>query len=392
MKKNGLVNRSVARMLRRLPRWWRASGSTSTIPEHEEAWLVKHASALLADSEGAVLAGNCVICDSKRAWKPADETDAEPKPALLCWKFAFSLELLLKARGRGSGTWDLTSRENRTHDLQRVWDSLLDVDKEKARRGLSQYSSTLQFDLEIKRVRNAYREFQYLTDSPHRNCKTALKSLVLLNCGFMKGCYDEPRFANVDTGLLNIKTLALDDFSATERIVLEEAQKKGFVLLVRAPGSTTIITDTDMPEQRRRTLQPRTPEKVGTSWRLLLRWRGYACWNSAARLSTIRVSIIRFRLPSGNSRRRDSKHAVKHQTSCLRMNIRPRLAGVMNEQRTSEEPTQRRLVLAFDVADSARCRTPTAPVRSSQRVRSGPCPARPAEGIAVNLAPYAGSA
>ena len=189
MKTDGLLNRSITKMVRRV-RDWRAtssSGSTSTAPEREETWLVKQASALLTDIEAGILANNCVICNDKRGWKPADDSDSGPTPPLLCWKLAFSLELLLKARGRGSGMWDLRSRQNRTHDLMRVWDSLLDVDKEKARHGLRHYVNTSSFDSELEKVRNAYKELQYLTDSPHRDCKKALHSLVRLNMGFMKG-------------------------------------------------------------------------------------------------------------------------------------------------------------------------------------------------------------
>ena len=175
-------------MLRQFPSWrtTSSSGSTSTAPEREEAWLVKQASALLTDVEAGILASNCVICNDKRGWKPADDSDAGSTPPILCWKLAFSLELQLKARGRGSGMWDLRSRKNRTHDLKIIWDSLLNVDKEKARHGLQQYANTSNFDGKLETVRNAYKDFQYLTDSPHRDCKKALRSLVLLNMGFMK--------------------------------------------------------------------------------------------------------------------------------------------------------------------------------------------------------------
>ena len=232
MKNDGLLNRSITKMLRQFSsrRTTSSSGSTSTAPEREEAWLVKQASALLTDVEAGILASNCVICNDKRGWKPADDSDAGSIPPILCWKLAFSLELQLKARGRGSGMWDLKSRKNRTHDLKIVWESLLDVDKEKARHGLKQYANMSNFDGKLETVRNAYKNFQYLTDSPHRDCKKALRSLVLLNMGFMKGCYDKPRFINVETGLLNVKTLALDDFTVAERTVLKECERKGFIV------------------------------------------------------------------------------------------------------------------------------------------------------------------
>ena len=241
---------------------WRgisSSGSASTAPEHEEAWLVKQASALLTDSEAGILAGNCVICNDKRGWKPADDSDAGPTPPILCWKFAFSLELLLKARGRGSGMWDLRSRKQKTHDLKIVWDSLLEVDRARARHGLEQYAGTRSFDSELEKVRNAYRDFQYLTESPHRDCNKALRSLVLLNMGFIKGCYDKPRFINLDTGFLNIKKLALDEFTEAERMILEECQRKGFILVVKSPGSTAILNAGG--ERHKRVLQPKTPKE-----------------------------------------------------------------------------------------------------------------------------------
>ena len=167
--------------------------------------------------------------------------------------------MLLKARGRGSGTWDLTLTENRTHDLQRIWDSLHEVDKEKARHGLKQYNGTLQFDDELEKVRNAYKEFQYLTDSPHRDCRKALKSLVLLSYGLMKGWYDKPRFTNLETGILNIKTLVLDDFSATEQMILRTSEKRGFLLLVRRPGSTQVLVEAETAARQQEALMPQTP-------------------------------------------------------------------------------------------------------------------------------------
>ena len=207
-----------------------------------------------------MLAKDCVICSDKRGWQPADDSDTGPTPPILCWKLAFSLELLLKARGWGSGMWNLRSRENRTHDLKKIWDVLLDVDKERARHGLRQYSKTISFDREVESVRNAYRDFQYLTDSPSRDCKQVLRSLAWLNMGLMKGCYDKPRFVNVETGLLNIKTLALDDFTVTERTLLEECARKGFVLVARSPGSTVLVLEADVSERRRRVLHPETPK------------------------------------------------------------------------------------------------------------------------------------
>ena len=263
MKNDGLLNRSITKMLRQFPSWRTTSrsGSTSTALEREEAWLVKQASALLTDVEAGILASNCVICNDKRGWKPADDSDAGSTPPILCWKLAFSLELQLKARGRGSGMWDLRSRKNRTHDLKIVWDSLLNVDKDKARQGLKQYANMSTFDGKLETVRNAYKDFQYLTDSPHRDCKKALRSLVLLNMGFMKGCYDKPRFINVETGLLNVKTLALDDFTVAERTVLKECERKGFIVVARVPGSTALILDADTPERNQGILQPKTPKE-----------------------------------------------------------------------------------------------------------------------------------